>query len=37
MKLPIKAKPKSLAIYDYTECEPFVENVRAVLIHRVRH
>jgi hypothetical protein len=37
MKLPIKARPKSLAIYDYTECEPFVENARAVLIHRVRY
>lgn len=37
MKMQIKVKPKSLAIYDYEECEPFVDNTRAVLIHRVRH
>lgn len=37
MKLPISQKQKSLAIYDYTEIEPFVENSRAVLIHRPRY
>lgn len=37
MRLPIQPKPLSLAIDDWTDCEPFVENTRAVLIHRVRH
>ena len=37
MKLPIKVRPKSLAIKHWRECEPFVENSRAVLIHRVRY
>lgn len=36
MKLPLKAKPKSLSFYDWDEAEPFVENTRAVLIHRPR-
>lgn len=36
MKLPLAAKPKSLSFFDWTESEPFVENTRAVLIHRPR-
>lgn len=37
MRLPIQPKPRSLAIDDWADCEPFVENTRAVLIHRVRY
>lgn len=37
MKLLIQPRPRSLGIESWTECEPFVENTRAVLIHRVRH
>lgn len=37
MKLPLKVRPKSLAVKHWHECEPFVENTRAVLIHRVRY
>lgn len=37
MLIPIKPKPKSLAISHWTEVEPFIENTRAVLIHRPRH
>lgn len=36
MKLPIKPRPKSLAVSHWSEVEPFVENTRAVLIHRPR-
>lgn len=37
MIVKIKAKNKSLAVKDWTEVQPFVNNERAVLIHRPRH
>lgn len=37
MKLPIKTALKSLAVSHWTEVEPFLENSRAVLIHRPRY
>lgn len=37
VKLPIKPRPKSLAVSHWSEVEPFVENTRAVLIHRPRY
>jgi len=37
MRLPIKPRPKSLAISHWAEVEPFLENTRAVLIHRPRY
>lgn len=37
MRVQLKAKPRSLAIDDWEDCEPFLDNARAVLIHRVRY
>ena len=37
MKLAIKEKPRTMAVSHWTEVEPFVENARAVLIHRPRY
>lgn len=37
MRLPIEAKRNSLAVDHWREVEPFVENTRAVLIHRPRY
>lgn len=36
MKVALEKKKKSSGVH-WTACEPFVENSRAVLIHRVRH
>ena len=37
MKLPLTKDKKSGAVVHWTEASPFVENSRAVLIHRPRH
>lgn len=37
MKVPIEKAKKLRGAIPWTACEPYVENSRAVLIHRVRH
>lgn len=37
MKLPIRHKPRSLAVSHWSEVEPFIMNDRAVLVHRPRY
>lgn len=37
MKLQIEPKPRSMAVSHWSEVEPFLENTRAVLIHRPRY